>query len=521
MKYCFKYIAVAFLPALILLAACHKDYRLPGDSQSDDTVNTGTYVYNTVTKKFTPDDISVSIASGAGVKFVYSYLQRGGTPDTLVKVFYYDTAKVDRSNVQLVLPATIFSKINMTEVSGIKLMIKHIDNSYDEQIIPLSSFTPLPPTLKSFPDSVTPDQSSQAHITGQVHDDGGIKKVDIYDDATGSFELIKSITDINNAKDYNVDYMYTYRPFAKNLKITATDIFDLATSATIVINAFTPPMPTLSGFPASLKPGDGGKVQVTGQAHAESGIKKVDIYDDVNGSYSIIQSFTDLDNVKDYNVNYTYDYRANSRNIKVTVTDNLDLTASDTIALAVLPYDIYKDITLNAQGLTTNNAFIAETNELIGSCDLPSNEASMDFLLYYASAGPTLYSPANTTNIAKNYKCDGTPWTIANPSALKATKFRILVPGANNATDNLYANFNANNIPDLNDDGFFNGITLPSGSTARASATAGEFNTTDTYLIWVRIPKAGGAFRNCLLRAKEINSAASSTTIKFDIYVQK
>ncbi|MFT4092833.1 MAG: hypothetical protein QM640_04275 [Niabella sp.] len=428
MKRFLSILLITIFSFCILMVACKKDYNKSiTDSESEDNVTAVAYQYNTATKKFSPQDsIVAQITSASGVKQVYVYLVRSGEPDSVVIVFFPPGGS--ENDVAMGVSASIFSKIDMSSTKGLKLMIKHRDNSYHQDSIKITPFTPPLPELQDFPASVLPDDNNIAHITGKAVSENGIKTIYIYDDAAGSFTKVDSITGLNNTISYDVDYNYTYRDKAGNLKIQ--------------------------------------------------------------------------------------------------VVDNFDLTAEAIIKIPVLPYNIYQDVTMGAQGTTTvtvtNNTFFASTGTTSGSCQLNDNEATMDFLFYTTSSGPTFYSPSNTANVATNFKCNGTGWTISNASVLKATKFRILIPGT--ATiDSLYANFNANNIPDLDDDGFFYGIAVPSSSTARSSSAATDFNTTTVYLIWVRIPNADDTFTNALIRAKEVVAASTAglSTITFDIYVQK
>lgn len=425
-------IFVIFVAMLVLaLSSCSKEDA--AKTQAPDVITSNDYQYNTATKKFMPvDSIQAQVASQYGVKYIYNYLVREGSPDTLVNIFYNTNQTSNTTNFGI--SRTLFSNINMTNARAIRLLVKHNDNTSYEGLIKLS--------------------------------------------------------------------------------------------------AFTPPLPSMSGFPTTLLPDQNNIVQITGTAASQNGIKKIDIYDDAQGNYTLAGTITGLNNPTSYGVNYKYTYRPNAGNIKVVVTDLFDLTASVVIKMPILPYNTFQNVMMGAQGTSTvtvpNNIFFVESGTTAGSCEIAANEAAMDFLFYGTSNGPTFYSPSNTSNVAANYKCNGTGWTIGNLSALKTTKFRVLVPGSSPEIDNIYTKFNANNISDLTDNGFFAGVPAPTGSTARYTPqptvpTASIFNTTDAFLIWVQIPKADGTFKNCLIRAKEAVAAATTglSTIKFDIYVQK
>lgn len=412
------------------LHSCNKD-----ESQVEsvpDTITSSDYQFNTANKKFTPgDSVKVQIASPTGVRLVYNYLVRTDKPDSLINVYYAPAG--DNNDVSYAIPLSIFSKINMINAKGIRVMVKHDDNtSYDGMV-----------------------------------------------------------------------------------KITS----------------FTPPLPGLSGFPSTILPDKNNIVKVTGTAASQNGIRKIYIYDDVTGAYTKADSIIVTNDVTQYNVNYNYTYRPNARNIKIVVVDKYDLTAEKIIKMPIMPYNVFQDVLMGAQGTTTitvtNNTFFTETGTTAGSCELNANEASMDFLFYGTSSGPTFYSPSNTGNVAANFKCDGNGWVIANSSVLKATKFRVLVPGTPEI-DAVYTKFNSNAIDSVTETSLFADVPVPSGSTARytappAAPSTSIFNTATAYLIWVRIPRADGTFKNALIRAKDVVVASTTglSTITFDIYVQK
>lgn len=401
-----------------------------------DDVTAIDYEYNTATKRLSPqNNISAQIASEAGIRHIYTYLVRPNFTDTLVKIEYAD--ETNRNNYNYSLPVEFFQNFKMQDVAGLKLIIKHLDNTSGE--------------------------------------------------------------------------------------------------GRILINSFTPPLPELRNFADTLRPDDNDIVLVTGQAYSGNGIVKVDIYDDSEGSFTLVESIPVAGNATTYDLNYEYHYRPNAGNIRIVVTDVFDLTSEKIINMPILPYVVYQDVNMGAQGTASvtvpNNIFFAETGTTLGSCDIPANETKLDFLFYGTSSGPQFYSPTNTTNVAANFRCNGVGWTISTPggaSALKATRFRVLVPGASAEIDALYDKFSANEIADLNDDGFFEGIPAPSSSTARytprpTAPTQNIFNTTDAYLIWIRMVRDDGTFRNGLMRVKDVVAAGTAglSTVTFDIYVAK
>lgn len=425
-----------FIVACIFVAiSCKKDKNTSG-STAKDVITAKDYVYNLFTKTLTPEaDVNANIKSEVGIKLIYSYLVRDQQADSLVNIAF--VPEENQKDYDLVIPTSSFSKTNMNGVTGIKTVIKRIDNSTDEGSITLTSFQP--------------------------------------------------------------------------------------------------PLPVLSDFPAKKLPDDNNKILITGKATSETGLSKIEILDDSQGSFTVVNTIDNLNGVKSYDVNYTYTYRANTANIQIIAYDTFNITTSAIINVPALPFTTYQNVTMGAQGnsstTVTNNHFFIATGTTGGSCTLNADESTLDFLFYGTSSGPSLYSPTNATNIAKNFYCNGTNnfWNTSTTdfTTLKPTRFRVLVPGDGGVIDALYTKFNANDIPDLNDDGFFSGISVPSGSTAKyvsgGTNSTSQYDVTNAYLIWVRVPTtpAATAYKNCLMRVKSAVDATNVSTITFDIYVQK
>jgi hypothetical protein len=417
---------IALLIASVLIQSCEKDKVA---TSSPDTFSTKEFTYNTATKQIGPDAaINAELASPAGVKLIYCYLVRSNTTDSLV---YIGTPDEDsRSNYKFNIPTSSYAAAKLAQVTGIRVMVKHMDNT--------------------------------------------------------SFEGFIKVT------------------------------------------AFTPPLPKLENIPASLLPDGTGKITVTGKASSENGLKLIEIFDDYQGTFVLVNKIDLTNNEKAYNLNYAYTYRKNAGNLKVVITDKFDLKAEASISIPLKKYETYKDLVMMANGTASapsaNSFFIGETGALLGTCNISGQEQKLDFVTYCSSTFAfTIYSPANTASIAKNYKCGTLIWEPA-AADLKATKFRALIPGTA-AADRIYAAYNANSITDL-EDAFFDGVTTPSSSTVKYDAAlpaANAFNLTTAYLVWIRIPEADGSFTNQLLRAREviIGSTAAVSTIKFDILVSK
>ena len=422
-----------FFPVLLLcamlLGACKKDKVT---EQHETVITAKEFSFNMAVKAITPDtEINGDITSGAGIKQVYGYLVRRDKTDSLVYRSVQDA--INQQQFHFSIPTASFAAANLEKVEGIKIMVKNMDNS-------------------------------------------------------------------------------THEGFVK-------------------VTSFSPPLPQLKSFPASLLPDADGKIVVAGTASSENGLKDVAIYDDYQGTDALVEKISLDGKQTSYKVNYTYSYRKNAANLKVIVTDNFGLTATTVIKIPLRSYNLYQDIDMMANGTAASPSpssfFMGETGTVIGSCSISGQERNMDFLGYCTSAFVyTFYSPTNTSSIAKNYKCGALSWE-PNAGDLNATRFRVLVPGAA-AVDAIYAAYNANAITDL-DDAFFADVPVPGGSTAKfdaniANQSTSTFNLTTAYLIWVRVPKADGvSFRNELIRVKAVNigSTAALATIKFDILVSK
>lgn len=195
-------------------------------------------------------------------------------------------------------------------------------------------------------------------------------------------------------------------------------------------------------------------------------------------------------------------------------------------------YHIQRDVTMMAQGsksTNTTNCFFLENGTLTGPCNISSNEGELDFIVYCSkSLAIAFYSPANATNIAKNYQCSKEAWS-PEISKLKATHFRVLVPG-NRKIDAIYAAHKTEDYKQLND-AFFAGISRPSSLSPKynpdeTQASSSQFNTTTANLIWVTIPQKDGSLKNALIAIKSVNIIKEEgnyglSTITFDIISQK
>lgn len=423
------YSIVIMVISFILLNSCKKDKNAATDKP--DVLTAKEFTFNTAIGQTGPDTVlNGELNSTIGIRLIYFYLMRSDKTDSLI---YRDTPTQESRNLyHFSIPTKSFSAAKLTKVTGIRVMVKHIDNS--------------------------------------------------------SFEGLIKMT------------------------------------------AFSPPLPTLTGIPVSALPDEMGKVLIQGKANSENGLKLIEFYDDYKGIFEKADQLFLTKNEKTYALSYPYTYRKNASKIKIVITDSFGLKAEALIHIPVKSYVLYKDQTMMAHGTASapsaSSFFNGETGTLLGSCNVSGQEQRVDFVTYCTTAAVfSLYSPASATTITKNYKCNTQVWE-PDPGSLKATKFRVLIPGSPD-TDRIYAAYSANTITAL-DDQFFEGIPVPGSSTAKFDAAttnqaANIFNTTAAYLIWIRVPKADGTFTNQLLSAKSvvIGSPVAVSTIKFDILVSK
>lgn len=376
----------------------------------------------------------------------------------------------------------------------------------------------------------------ETELNGHINSAGGINLVYYYvlRDDHPPLLIYTDEPAAENRSDYN--YTIPNASFASldmdsvsGLKIMARHVDNTSSEGLVSISAYMPARPQLTEFPAVVSPDlSGGTSLISGKIEAESGLAKIDIYDNYNGAFALVESISNLNNAENYTLSYNYTYRKRASKLKVLVTDGIGVTEEVIIDLNVsYPVAIFSDVFMTAHTTGTNTIFIPETGTTAGNCSLNASEATMGFVYYATGSGPTFYSPANTSNIAKNFKCSGAEWVIQNPAALRATKFRVLIKGTA-GVDNIYSRFDAGNIEELDDEFFTeNGITAPTGSSARfdaaAAPTATVFNLTGGSIVYVRFPLPGNpsAYKNALIKVKEATSASGTSTIRFDIMVQK
>lgn len=145
-------------------------------------------------------------------------------------------------------------------------------------------------------------------------------------------------------------------------------------------------------------------------------------------------------------------------------------------------YNVYKNLVLSARAGSggTETCFLDGDEGIVyASCEVEENMQSIDFFLYDNSGYAQLYSPNNATNTLKNYKCEGTSITAANPTAWNEfyqveCLFRVLDP-ANDAQKAIIDAYEAGTIIKLDED-FFAGVTPPSSKAPRVYQTDEDRN---------------------------------------------
>jgi len=516
--------------ALAIIAGCKKD---DFSDVGDGTITAQEYTFNRATKTFDlGNEIKSSISAAEGVKFVYCYLVRTTGTDSLIHVT--DNKGAITPTYELSIPITAFPVNNMSKVKGVKIMVKQGNNSSLEGFVNIKYFDPDLPQFSTFPSSITADLNGGATaIAGNIQSEYGIKQVDIYDDyqLENTYVLVNSIANTNNAKQYALNYAYTYRKAAQHIKIVATDIYnqtnELIINMPVDVSIFKP---QFKSFAADITPVVGGTTPVSGQITSITGLKKVELYDDRNGSYALLSTKT-LAGQTSYNYTENYQFKKRAEHLKIIAIDNDDLQTELIIPLNYTYQSVlYRDVEMNAQSIGTKTGFLRNGNT-IGNCELNANEANMYLIFGAQSSGPVLFNPATaaTGSIAANLKCNNVGWSPTNTSVIHDTKFRVLIDGASTGQSAIYDLLENGEIDDLSNTFFSsNSISNPSSNNPRfdaaAAPTTSVFNATTARVIFIKITDPStSVVKNGIIHVKEGVAAnpIGNSTIKFDIYIQK
>jgi len=513
--------------ATLIIIGCKKNEF---SDVGEGTVSAPEYTFNRATKTFDlGDELKSDISAADGVKFVYCYLVRTNKTDSLIHVT--DNKGAITPTYQLAIPLAAFPVNSMSAVKGVKVLVKQGNNTSLEGFVTIKYFDPTVPQFNAFPTAITADLGGGATaIGGNITSDYGIKQVDILDDfqTENVYVLVNSITGINNLKQYALNYAYTYRKAAQHIKVRATDIYN-QTSEIIInmpvdVSIFKP---KFLNFSASVTPNTSGATAVNGQITSVTGLKRVDIYDDRDGTYKLLGSTNNLNGVKTYTYNGSYNYAMRAEHIKLIAVDTDDLQSELVIPLNVTYFSkVYRDVTMTAQTAGTNTIFFDTDGSTKGNCELNASELTMAFLFYATSSGPTFYAPTNTTNVASNFRCNGVSWVLSRPAAdMRATRFRVLLPTVT-AEKLVYDDLAAGKLDDLATR--VGALSISSSGPrydAAATPSSSIFNATNANLIAVRIPDIGNpnSSKLAVIHVKEcaVAPTVGNSTIKFDIYIQK
>ncbi|MGY0035581.1 hypothetical protein [Pedobacter sp. NJ-S-72] len=143
------YLIVLIAAGFLFLNSCKKDKTTTADTM--DVLTTKEFTFNTAIGQTGPDTIlNGELNSAIGIRLIYFYLMRSNTTDSLI---YRDTpAEENRNHYNFSIPTKSFSSAKLAKVTGIRVMVKHIDNSSFEGFIRMTAFTPPMPVLASIPE---------------------------------------------------------------------------------------------------------------------------------------------------------------------------------------------------------------------------------------------------------------------------------------------------------------------------------------------------------------------------------
>lgn len=116
----------------------------------------------------------------------------------------------------------------------IKVRATDIYNQTNEIVIDMPvDVTIFKPRFKNFPANVATTATS---VAGEITSVTGLKKVNIYDDRNGAYQLLSSVDNLGGVATYNYTASYAFKKRASNIKIIATDTEDVQAELIIPIN---------------------------------------------------------------------------------------------------------------------------------------------------------------------------------------------------------------------------------------------------------------------------------------------
>ncbi|MCS3801236.1 hypothetical protein [Niastella sp. OAS944] len=511
---------------VLVMVACHKkDFVQP-----EGTLESQEFVYNVALKSFQPQaTVSGNVSSGINMEVIYYYLQRDGKQDTLIQVDF--PAAENRRDYKFEVKAVSWAGINLATVKGLKLLCVQDNEASFEKIIRISYFDPNAPVITGLPDKITPSLTGTTAIGARATTETGLSKIYISDNRNGNFEALDSMA-ANGAKEYTINYNYTYGDGAGQLKVTAVDIYGLRTEKVIqFINIPFKPVITFNATELKAALPDG-KPEISGTLKSYTPLSTVTVYALTGSGETMQGTLTPTltgSTTNEYNYTFTYStfgYGATVTGCKLVAKDASNSQNSATVPVVILPYYYWKNLTMMAQGLTGTNSttcfFTGEPSApVVGPCEAindASYNARIDFAIFCNSTPLIAFNnPANiSAGTLSTFKCNGASWAPPTPTAntLKKTLFRVL--GTGSAESNIITKFNANTITELND-AFFTGVSAPSANAPNNST----FSTSS--VIWAKVTPAGGtgATKNILIKVNAINVVAvpsqGTSTLTIDI----
>lgn len=155
----------------------------------------------------------------------------------------------------------------------------------------------------------------------------------------------------------------------RGIKVLIRNNADAVTETFVKIDYFDPSKPNFKDFPLSIDANLSGlATPIRGKVLSEQGIKQVDVYDDYQkeGTYVLSKSFTGIDGVKEYALNYDYTYRKASQHIKVVATDIYN-QQSELIINMPVDMSVFKPKMLNfPDKVTSETAFTGKITSVTG-----------------------------------------------------------------------------------------------------------------------------------------------------------
>lgn len=519
MKYYNRFLLLGTL--LLLILSCKKDIVVP-----EGNVEAPEFTYNVAIKRFQPDpQVHGTIKTNFDIKTVYYYLQRTNKTDSLLQIDFLDKGIREHA---FSIKSSAWAGTPLENVKGLKILSVRDNNTSLEQFLAITYFNPDAPLLKDFPETLTPSLTGSTTITGKAASPTGLSKIYFYDNKSGSFEVLDSLSP-NGAKDVPVNYAYHYADGAGQLKVEAIDIYGLK-AAQVIQFTNIPFKPVITFAANTLKVAlPHGHPPVTGTLKTYTPITQVNAYIVSSGSQSLHRAITPVltsSSANEYHYSFSIDdfpYAANVTECKLEVMDANGSNTSS-VPVEILSYYHWKNLTMMAQGnASTNSAscfFVGNTSQpTLSACEVVNDaatHATIDFAIFCNSTPYIAFNnPANiSASTIGTFRCDGTSWSPATPtsSTLKKTLFRVLSGSAEATIQN---ELESGNITQL-DDAFFAGVNAPTANAPNSTQfVAGS-------LIYAKMtPAGGGSTKNILIKVISVNVVAvpqqGTSTITFDI----